>query len=179
MIASLETLTKNVRGVSIGVSFGLIFLVAQLLAGPLYWLSLRYYSPYVYQNVTLGSFMPLFAVKTILVVILLIVSAYTWILTSKFNTIPRLTWSLGPIATAIVFIGEILNDSSRYPYMVVTGDTGISPVAFSNFYMEIPLPVIYIILGFLVISIIVFSVAAYYALVKRFVQEIPEEIEVQ
>ena len=179
MIASLETLTKNVRGVSIGVSFGLIFLVAQLLAGPLYWLSLRYYSPYVYQNVTLGSFMPLFAVKTILVVILLIVSAYTWILTSKFNTIPRLTWSLGPIATAIVFIGEILNDSSRYPYMVVTGDTGISPVAFSNFYMEIPLPVIYIILGFLVISIIVFSVAAYYALVKRFVQEIPEEIKVQ
>jgi cytochrome d ubiquinol oxidase subunit I len=62
--------------------------------------------------------------------------------------------------------------------MVVTGEAGISPVAFSNFYMEIPLPVIYIVLGFLVISIVVFSVAAYYALVKRFVQEIPEEIGV-
>jgi len=178
VVASLETLVKNVRGVFIGVSFGLIFLVAQLLAGPLYWYTLHHYSPYVYQSVTLGSFMPLFAIKIILVVILLIVSAYTWVRTSKLNTIPRLTWSLGPIAVAIVLLGEILNDSSRYPYMVVTGEAGISPVAFSNFYMEIPLPVIYIVLGFLVISIVVFSVAAYYALVKRFIQEIPEEIGV-
>jgi cytochrome d ubiquinol oxidase subunit I len=177
VIASLETLMKNVQGVSIGVRFGLIFLVAQLLAGPLYLHSLHRYSPYVFQNVMFGSFMPLFAVKIILVAILLIASAYTWILASKRNTIPRLAWSLGPIAAAIVILGEIQNDSSRYPYMVVTGDTGISPVAFSNLYVEIPLPVIYIILGFLVTSIVVFSVAAYYALVKRFVQEIPVEIE--
>ncbi|MCC6061995.1 MAG: cytochrome ubiquinol oxidase subunit I [Desulfurococcales archaeon] len=177
IIASLETLTKDVRGVSIGVRFGLIFLVAQLFAGPLYWYTLHYYSSYIFQNVTFGDFTPVFIIKMILVATLLIVSTYTWALTSKLNTIPRSTWSLGLIAAAIVVLGEIVNDSSRYPYIVVTGDTGISATAFSNFYMDIPLSVVYIILGFLIFSIIVFGLAAYYAFVKMFVREIPEEIE--
>jgi len=127
--------------------------------------------------VTFGDFTPIFIIKMILVATLLIVSTYTWTLTSKLNTIPRSTWSLGLIAAAIVVLGEIVNDSSRYPYIVVTGDTGISATAFSNFYMDIPLSVVYIILGFLIFSIIVFGLAAYYAFVKMFVREIPEEIE--
>ncbi|MEM4043618.1 MAG: hypothetical protein QXU60_04340, partial [Sulfolobales archaeon] len=68
-----------------------------------------------------------------------------------------------------VFLGELINDGSRYPYMAVAGGSGIPIAGFFNFYMEVPEPVVFVILGFLIFSIAVFMIAAYLALYKRFV----------
>ncbi|MCI4447034.1 MAG: cytochrome oxidase subunit I, partial [Pyrobaculum sp.] len=45
---------------------------------------------------------------------------------------------------------------------------------FANFYMEIPMPAVYLILAFLVLAIVAFTAAAFYALYRRFLTEVPE-----
>ncbi|MEM1758299.1 MAG: hypothetical protein QXJ65_02790, partial [Acidilobaceae archaeon] len=61
-----------------------------------------------------------------------------------------------------------------YPYIAVLGESGVPISAFFNFYMNIPASLVYVILGFLIFSIIVFTFAAYLALIRGF---IVEEIE--
>lgn len=169
VVASLMAYENNPRGVKIGLMFGVGFLFAQFFAGPLYWYSLHYYSSYIFNQVTFGSFMPALALKMVLIITLLTISVYSWTRVRSENIIPKPTVYLGFIAVAIVFLGELINDGSRYPYMVVAGGSGIPIAGFFNFYMEVPEPVVFVILGFLIFSIAVFMIAAYLALYKRFV----------
>ena len=174
-LASISSLEKHLLGASIGIRFGFGFLLAQLFAGPLYWYTLHRYSPYIFNAVTFGDFSPLLILKMVLVVSLLVLGTYSLAYLSTRKEIHRHTLYLGPIALTIVVLGEVLNDGSRYPYIVVVGDKGLSLSTFFNFYMNIPPTVIYVILGFLVFSIAIFVTAFYYAIAKRFLAVEPEQ----
>ncbi len=175
VIASLEAFIGDVRGVRIGILVGVSFLLLQLLAGPLYWISLSRYAPLIYDVITFGSFLPVFALKILLILALIALSAGALITLMLKNVIPRSTLLLGPIALLIAFLGEIINDSSRYPYMVTLNREGLSPTLFANFYMDIPLPIVYIIVAFLVFTVGVYMLAFYYAIIKAYVGVVPEE----
>jgi cytochrome d ubiquinol oxidase subunit I len=57
---------------------------------------------------------------------------------------------------------------------VLAGDAGLPVALFANFYMDIPMPAVYVILAFLILSVVVFTTAAFYALYRRFIAEVPE-----
>ncbi|MEZ0290058.1 MAG: cytochrome ubiquinol oxidase subunit I [Sulfolobales archaeon] len=174
VVASLMSLENSLRGVRIGLLYGLVFLFAQFFAGPLYWYTLHYYSPYIFDQATFGALMPVLSLKMTLIIALLTLGIYALAKISS-GVIHRNTLYLGFIAVSIVLLGELLNDASRYPYMVVAGDRGVPISAFFNFYMQVPDLIVYVILGFLVLAIAVFLVASYLAIYKRFVVESVEE----
>jgi cytochrome d ubiquinol oxidase subunit I len=172
--ASVQSLVKDVRGVSIALKYGFVFLILQLLAGPLYWYTLHRDSPYIFNAVTFGYFSPFLILKMVLVVALIVLGLYSLAMINLRNEIYRYTRYIGLIALIVVFLGELLNDGSRYPYIVTLGERGLSLSAFFNLYMDVPASVVFVILGFLFIAIAVFLVSFYYAIVKRFLPEIPE-----
>ncbi|ABL88515.1 cytochrome bd quinol oxidase subunit 1 apoprotein [Pyrobaculum islandicum DSM 4184] len=172
VVASLMALEKDPRGVRVGLTFGFGLLTAQLLFGPLYWHSLGVYSPLLYQAVN-STFLPIFAVKLAAVVALLALG-YTALRAAKAGSIAPHVKFLGPLALFVVALGEILNDGARYPNLVIVGDKGLPADLFANFYMDIPMPAVNMILAFLVLSIVVFTTAAFYALYRKFLAEVPE-----
>jgi cytochrome d ubiquinol oxidase subunit I len=173
-IASVESLVKNVRGVSIALRYGFVFLILQLFAGPLYWYTLHRDSPYVFNAVTFENFSPFLILKMALVVVLIILGLYSLATITLRNEIYKYTKYTGLIALVVVFLGELINDGSRYPYIVTLGERGLALSAFFNLYMDIPASVVFVILGFLFLAIAVFLISFYYAIVKRFLPEIPE-----
>ncbi len=173
-LASVLSLIKDVRGVYISLKYGFIFLILQLFAGPLYWYTLHRDSPYIFNTVTFGNFSPYLIIKMVLVVTLIIIGLYSIATIRLRNEIFSYTKYVGLVALVIVFLGELINDGSRYPYIVTIGEGGLSLSAFFNLYMDIPLPVVYAILGFLFLAIAVFVITFYYAIVRRFLPEMPE-----
>jgi len=171
--ASLTSLEKDVKGVKAGLLFGFSFLLAQLFFGPLYWYSLSLYSPLLFDavNITLG---PLFGIKLIAVAAMLVIGYKAYKAAKAGNIHPMTKW-LAPLALFTVVLGEVLNDGGRHPNMVLVGREGLPVELFANFYMEIPMPAVYVILAFLILSLVVFTIAAFYAIYRRYVAEIPEE----
>ncbi|MFN4046500.1 MAG: cytochrome ubiquinol oxidase subunit I [Acidilobaceae archaeon] len=173
IVASLATLDRDVRGAQLGVKVGLTLLIAQLILGPIYWLSLSRYSQLLFNAVN-STYAPLLGLKLATIALLLVLS-YRAFKSLKTGVITdNIKW-LGPLALLAVALGEVLNDGSRYPNMVLLDSEGLPVTLFANFYIDIPLPLVYVILAFLVLSIVVFTTAAYYAIYKRFVAEIPEQ----
>jgi cytochrome bd quinol oxidase subunit 1 apoprotein (EC 1.10.3.-) len=170
--ASLMALDRDVKGVKASLTFGFGLLIAQLVFGPLYWYSLSLYSPLLFDAVN-TTFGPLFGIKLIAVAALLVLG-YMVYRAAKAGVIHPATKWLAPLALFTVVLGEVLNDGGRYPNMVLIGRGGLPVELFANFYMEIPMPVVYVILAFLILSLIVFTIAAFYALYKRFLAEVPE-----
>ena len=166
----------------IGLWHGVLFLGAQVFAGPWYLYSLGLQAPVLFDNVlgVVGStfnILPVFVTLMILVASLGIVSARVWRrLKRGEGTVPRYAIVLGPLAVVIAMIMEFMNDAGRYPYLVLTEGTGIGPETFMNYYVSIPLYVVYAIVGALVAFVGVFMVVAYYALNRRFLADVPEEI---
>lgn len=78
---------------------------------------------------------------------------------------PRYAIALGPLS--LVVIGEVMNDASKYPYIVAVDRGGLPIGAFFNFYMEVPAALVYVILGLLVASVAVFTTAASLAVIRR------------
>ena len=72
-------------------------------------------------------------------------------------------------------IGEFMNDGGRYPFMVLMGQTGISPEAFMNLYLQVPTGIAYAIVGTLLAFVALFMATAYYALNRRFLSDLPDE----
>ncbi len=173
IVASLATLDRDVKGARLGVKVGLTLLVAQLILGPIYWLSLSRYSPLLFNAVN-TTHAPLLGLKLVTIA-LLAVLGYKALKSLEKGTITANVKWLGPLALLTVALGEVLNDGSRYPNMVLMDREGLPISLFANFYIEIPLTLVYVILAFLVLSIVVFTAAAYYAIYKRFIAEIPEE----
>ncbi|AET34043.1 cytochrome ubiquinol oxidase subunit I [Pyrobaculum ferrireducens] len=170
--ASLLALDKDVRGVKAGLLPGVGFLVAQLIFGPLYYFSLDWYSPLLFKAVN-GEFLPLLVIKLAAVVALLALGLASY-KAARAGAISSYVKWLGPLALFTVALGEILNDGARYPNLVILGDKGLSADLFANLYMDIPMPAVYVILAFLILSIVVFTMAAFYALYRRFIAEVPE-----
>jgi cytochrome d ubiquinol oxidase subunit I len=170
--ASLTALEKDVRGVKAGLTLGFGFLVAQLAFGPLYWYSLGQYSPLLFNAVN-TTYSPLLGVKLVAVAALLVLG-YMALKSARAGAIHPATKWLAPLALFAVVAGEVLNDGARYPNLVLAGDKGLPATLFANFYIDIPMPAVYVILAFLILSLVVFTAAAFYALYKRFIAEIPE-----
>ncbi|MEZ0319892.1 MAG: cytochrome ubiquinol oxidase subunit I [Pyrobaculum sp.] len=173
VVASLMALENDAKAVRRGLWFGFGFLTAQLALGPLYWYSLRLYSPLLFRAVN-HEYAPLFAIKLAAVAALLVLG-YSALRQAKEGEVASYAKWLGPLALFTVALGEILNDGTRYPNLVLMGKQGLSVNLFANFYIDIPMPAVDVILAFLVLSIVVFTTAAYYALYKRFLAEVPTE----
>lgn len=165
VVAFLNSLEKDERGLKIGYRYGVTFLFAQIPVGALYWLSHASFSSYVFQSITFGNFLPVFVAKITVVTLLLILS-----IGYAKRVAPSL---LAVLSLSAVFFGELMNGGARYPYMVVLGNEGIHFSVFSNFYIEVPIVAVFVILAFLLISIVVFLVALFYALLKRYLAEVP------
>ncbi|MEM1733705.1 MAG: cytochrome ubiquinol oxidase subunit I [Pyrobaculum sp.] len=173
VVASLLALERDVRGVRIGAAVGTVLLFSQFVFGPIYWLSLAQYSPLLFNAVN-TDFGPLFGAKLIATVALAVFGILTW-RDAKRGVVSRYAKFLAPLAILIVIFGEVLNDGARYPNMVLIGEEGLPVKLFANFYIEIPMDMVFVILGFLILSVVVFVVAAFYALFRRFIVEVPEE----
>jgi cytochrome d ubiquinol oxidase subunit I len=184
IVASFFTIKGNVnpKFAWIGLWHGVLFLGAQVFAGPLYLYSLGLLAPVLFDNILglVGStfnILLVFVTLMILVVSLGIVSARVWRrLKRGEGTVPRYAIVLGPLAVVIAMIMEFMNDAGRYPYLVLTGATGIGPETFMNYYVSIPPYIIYAVVGALVAFVGVFMLVAYYALNRRFLADLPEEI---
>ncbi|MEM1592927.1 MAG: cytochrome ubiquinol oxidase subunit I [Archaeoglobaceae archaeon] len=167
VVAFLNSLEKDDKGLKIGYSYGIAFLFAQIPIGAIYWLSHSYYSTYIFETITFGNFLPIFIAKLTVITLLLILGIFGYLKRS-------ISALLVVLSLFAVFFGELMNDGARYPYMVVLGNEGIHFRAFSNFYIDIPTTAVLLILAFLLISVIVFLTAVFYALFKRYLAEIPE-----
>jgi cytochrome d ubiquinol oxidase subunit I len=74
-------------------------------------------------------------------------------------------------------IGEFMNDAGRYPYLVILGNSGLSPGEFMNVYVQVPWLTVLAVVGVLLAFVGVFMVTAYYALNKRFLSDMPEHFQ--
>jgi len=117
-------------------------LITAILAACFY-LSIRDASPYLYAAATGGAstaqynFQPLFLTYPLLLLITG-TSASALLTLARKGTINR-TLSLILVIAAFLTVPvvEVLNDASRAPYMVITGNTGLLANAFANTMMPI------------------------------------------
>jgi len=168
VVAGLASLDRDERVFRIASKWGFYALLLQLAAGPVYYFTLSAYSPLLFANIN-GQLLPLLLLKLAGVIALLYIGfkAYR-------GDIALGRWA-GLLALLIVILGELLNDGGRGNYLVLTGDKGVPVTSFANFYMPIPLGAAFIIVGFFIIALAIFGIAAYYAIYKRFLSEIPEQ----
>jgi len=165
-VAYLASTDGDRKGMSLGYSYGMLFLLAQLAVGFIYWANLKESSNYLFSSITFGSFLPVFALKLFTVSLLLFFSILGY--TKMSNTYAKYSLIL---ALAAVFFGELLNGGARYPYLVVAGSEGFLIKSFLNFYIEVPMAAVFLIFAFLLVSLAVFSAAIFYALFRRFLSE--------
>jgi len=183
LVASFFTIkgNVNVRFAWIGFWHGALFLAVQGVLGPSYLINLNGKAPLLYANILgqAGStfdLAPLFALKLSLITILVFASVKVWMKIRRgYGVVPRYALVLGPVAIVVAMIGELLNDGGRYPYLVLLGNSGFTPSAFINVYVQIPWLTVLAIVGVLLAFVGVFMVTAYYALNKRFLSDMPEQ----
>ncbi|MEM3970739.1 MAG: cytochrome ubiquinol oxidase subunit I [Fervidicoccaceae archaeon] len=170
MVAAIMIMDRDVLWSRKALLFATIFLLLQPIAGTAYYLILSNNAQYIANSITSGEFMPVLAVKLFLFAVLLAASIHLMRRLGA-NTIPSYGKYIGILAIAVAITGEFMNDGSRYPYMVVLGSSGISIESLANPLMNIQsvFPAILTISVFLALSIAVFSIAIYYAMIKRFV----------
>ncbi|MGC8910024.1 MAG: cytochrome ubiquinol oxidase subunit I [Fervidicoccaceae archaeon] len=166
ILATISSIEKDTRITKYGIKIGLSFAILQSFAGMIYYISLRSYSMLLFDLIN-SSTLPIFAVKLILVGVLLYISLEGLI----FNEGGVKTWIMAPLSLLIVVFGEALNDGSRYPYLIISGNSGISMDSFFNYLMPIPVDAISVVMLFFIVGIATFSLAMYYGLVKRYVTE--------
>ncbi|MET1123825.1 MAG: cytochrome ubiquinol oxidase subunit I, partial [Archaeoglobaceae archaeon] len=110
VVAYLMSLERDTEGMRIGYLYGLGFLILQIPVGKIYWASLRDFSPYMFSNITFGSFLPAFIAKLSAVTVLVFLSVIGYIRESvsyaKYSLI---------LALLAVFLGELMNSGARYP----------------------------------------------------------------
>lgn len=170
MLVSIFAVGNDVNGMKIAMPYAFYPLMLQFLAGPLYYAQLHFSAEHMFKSMTGGPFTPVLALKVLLAFSLLY-AAYLVNRSLKAGQIHPYAKYLGFWAIATAIFGEILNSGSRYPYMVVEGAQGTSLTAYFNYYISIAqvFPAVIVIVLFLVASIVVFTFAAYYALIKRYV----------
>lgn len=184
IVASFFAIKGNVnsRFAWIGLWHGALFLCVQGLLGPAYLLNLSSKSPLLFSNIlglTGSTFdvLPLFALKLSLVTFLGGVSIKVWKSINHGNgSVPRYTLALGPAAIMVAMIGEFMNDAGRYPYLVIVGNSGLSPAEFMNVYVHVPWFTVLAVVGVLLAFVGIFMVTAYYALNRRFLSDMPPQL---
>jgi len=181
VVASFFSIKGNVnpKFAWIGLWHGMLFLGAQIVFGPFYLLNLSSKAPLLFDNVldqagASINLLPLFAVKIGVVAMLVVIAAEAWKKIKRGNgVVPRYVIVLGPSAVLVAMIGEFLNDAGRYPYLVITGSSGLPPSLFMNTYLEIPLYTVFVVVAVLLGLVGLFMATAYYALNKRYLPDMP------
>ena len=167
----------------IGLWHGVLFLLVQGVLGPSYLINLGSKAPLLYSNILgqAGSTFdvaPLFALKLSLITLLVLVSIKVWTKVKRgYGIVPRYALVLGPVAIMVALIGEFMNDGGKYPYLILLGNSGLSPSQFMNLYVEIPWLTMLAIVGVLLAFVGAFMVTAYYALNRRFLSDMPEQFQ--
>jgi len=185
IVASFFAIKGNVnpKFARIGLWHGVLFICVQGVLGPSYLLNLSSKAPLLYSNILglTGStvdLLPIFAVKIALIAFLIVVSIMVWKNVNRGNgSVPKYTLTLGPIAILVAMIGEFMNDAGRYPYLVLLGTSGLSPGGFMNGYVQLPWLIVLTVVGVLLAFVGIFMVTAYYALNRRFLSDLPEQLQ--
>jgi cytochrome d ubiquinol oxidase subunit I len=185
IVASFFTIKGNVnpKFAWIGLWHGVLFLAVQGVLGPSYLVNLNSRAPLLYSNILgqAGSTFdvaPLFALKLSLITLLVLASVNVWKRIKRgYGVVPKYALVLGPVAIVVAMIGEFMNDGGRYPYLVLSGNSGLRPSIFMNVYTQIPWTTLFAVVGVLLTFVGIFMVTAYYALNKRFLADMPETIQ--
>jgi cytochrome d ubiquinol oxidase subunit I len=183
IVASFFAIKGNVnpKFACTGLWHGALFLTVQGVLGPSYLINLGSKAPLLYSNILgqAGSTFdvaPLFALKLLLIALLVLVSIKVWTKVKRgYGIVPRYALVLGPVAIMVALIGEFMNDGGKYPYLILLGNTGLSPSQFMNLYVEIPWLVMLAIVGVLLAFVGAFMVTAYYALNRGFLPDMPQQ----
>ncbi|MCX8195692.1 MAG: cytochrome ubiquinol oxidase subunit I [Acidilobaceae archaeon] len=179
MVVSIMALDGDAKGVKIAAPYAFLPLVAQFLVGPLYLLQLHFSSPYVFDALVRidkllqgsgGLFSPAFAVKVLSALLLLWIGLNIYLGARRGAISPYAKYG-GLLAIFVAVVGEIVNSGSRYPYMIVLDSAGKRIEEYFNYYIAIGdvFPAVIVILFFLIMSLVIFTIAAYYALIRKFV----------
>ncbi len=79
--------------------------------------------------------------------------------------------STGVLAEVILVLMEYVNDGSRYPYLFLSGSSGIPVTQLLNTLIPLPLIAIYTMLLSTLIFTAIFTITLYYAIIRRFLPE--------
>lgn len=181
IVASFFCIKGNVnpKFAWIGLWHGVLFLGAQIFFGPFYLLNLSSKAPLLFDNV-LGQtgasidLLPIFAIKICAAAMIGLIAVGTWKEIKRGDgSVPRYAIFLAPGAVLVAMLGEFLNDAGKFPYLVLTGSTGLSPALFMNAYLSIPLYVVFAVVSALLGLVGVFMATAYYALNRRYLPDMP------
>lgn len=178
ILATKDNLDR--QGIKISLGIGLALLPAQAAAGGYYYAMLARYSPYVAGNIggpLLGYsdssvlVYPAFYVGIALAIILGALATYALYLSMRDQLPRRLIMFLGVLSEVVMLIMEYANDMARYPYIFVEGMGGVSAAGMLDELMTLPLTAIYTMLFSAIFFAAIFSMAFYYAILRRFIPE--------
>jgi len=170
----------GLEGIKMSLGVGLALLVPQAVAGGYYFAVLERYDPYIAANIAgplLGYdppsalFYPAFYAALALVVALGAVALYAFYEALRGRVAKLATVATGVLAEAVMVLMEYVNDGARYPYMFVTGGGGIPVAQLVNQLIEMPPATIYTALASTLFFTALFSIAFYYAVVRRLLPE--------
>ncbi|ADY01714.1 cytochrome oxidase,subunit I (cydA-1) [Vulcanisaeta moutnovskia 768-28] len=182
VIASVLTTRRNlsIKGISIALGTGLILLVPQAIAGAYYFTVLGRYDPYIASNIAgplLGydpssvMFYPAFYAAVALTIALGITALYAFYAVMQGRVVRPVVISTGFLAEAILILMEYVNDGSRYPYLFISGGSGIPITQLLNTLIPLPLIAMYTMLLSTLAFTAIFTITLYYAVVRRFLPE--------
>ncbi len=163
------------KGAGIFIIASLPIILVESILGAIYAMELNINSQYIASSVLgpfysqnySGSLFPVFLVFMILVFLLWVILFYLLYAYNKNLKSIKLSLSLSILSLVTLPLGEFINDYSRYPYFIVTGNTGIPASDFFNNIMNIST-------GWVIVSVVVsvilagiFSYYLYHILLKE------------
>jgi cytochrome d ubiquinol oxidase subunit I len=129
---------EGVKETTYFLKLGIPFLIITAIMGMYFFFVLQAASPYIFASITGNTivahynFLSLFLLYPILAVIAA-ASALALFASAREGKLNRLiSFVLVTAAFLMIPIVEAVNDASRAPYMVITGDTGLPANAFAN-----------------------------------------------
>ncbi|BDR92079.1 cytochrome ubiquinol oxidase subunit I [Vulcanisaeta souniana] len=170
----------NINGMRIALGTGLVLLVPQAIAGAYYFTVLGRYDPYIVSNIAgplLGYdpgtalFYPAFYTAITLTIALGATALYAFYAAMQGRVVRPAVIGTGFLAEAILVLMEYVNDGSRYPYLFLSGNSGIPITQLLNTLIPLPLIAIYTMLLSTLIFTAIFTITLYYAIIRRFLPE--------
>jgi heme A synthase len=165
-----------IKGVRYGLYIGLPALVLQTAIGITYAIELTQYAPYISSAVfgglynssvtTYYQFTPLFILFILIIALIWFGSLYNLRALKKLKFSNLISYMLLIAAMIGVPLGEYLNDASRFPYFVITGNTGISASSFINSWMYIPASFAYAAVIISAFLMTLFCILLYWVFIK-------------
>ncbi len=116
-------------------------------------------------------FYPAFYAAIALTIVLVVVALYAFYAVMQGRVVKPAVISTGFLAEAILILMEYVNDGSRYPYLFISGDSGIPITQLVNTLIPIPLAAVYAMLLSTLAFTAIFTITLYYAIIRRFLPE--------